>query len=191
MKIPPSDLAFDIDGVFADTMTLFLDLARHEFGIETLRYEEISDYDFRAISGMQEDVALEILGRIVAGDYRLPLKPMHGAPEVVEKLARLHRPILFVTARPSGDYIYRWLLEVLPVEEGAIEVVATGSFDDKQEVLLSRGIQSFVEDRLETCFMLEKAGISPIVYKQPWNRRPHPFAEVENWQDIESLIAFE
>lgn len=190
-RICPSELAFDIDGVFADTMTLFLEIARHEFGIPGLRYRDIQDYDFLAVSGISETVALEILARIVEGNYNLPLNPMSGAPQVIEKLNRLHRPTLFVTARPSGDHIRRWLLEVLGLAAGDIEVVATGSFEAKQKVLLERGITAFVEDRLETCFMLGDAGITPIVYKQPWNRKPHPFTEVEDWQDIEALIAFE
>ena len=191
MKLVPSELAFDIDGVFADTMSLFLDIACNEFGIDDIRYEDIIEYDFRAMGGMNEVVAMEILINIVEGKYTLPLNPMNGAPDVIEKLNRLHRPTLFVTARPDGDHISDWLLRVLPLGAKDIEVVATGSFEDKQDVLLSRKIKFFVEDRLETCFLLQEAGITPIVYRQPWNRKPHPFIEVENWQEIEALIAFE
>jgi len=190
-KFPPQKLAFDIDGVFADTMTLFLDIARHEFGLDAPAYEDIREYHFPAAAEMDETVATEILVKIVEGDYSLPLNPMRGATRVIRRLNRLYRPTLFVTARPSAGHIHHWLQEVLAVGAGDIEVVATGSFEDKQGVLLSRGIEAFVEDRLETCFLLREAGISPIVYKQPWNRRPHPFFEVENWHDIETLIAFE
>jgi len=190
-KIAPSELAFDIDGVFADTMTLFLEIARHEFGISNLRYEDIQDYDYMAIAGMDEPVAMEILVKIIEGNYTLPLNPMEGAPQVIEKLNRHHRPTLFVTARPAGDYISRWLRGVLGPGADDIEVIATGSFEAKHDVLLSRGIRAFVEDRLETCFLLKEAGITPIVYRQPWNRKPHPFSEVQDWQDIEALIAFE
>jgi len=191
LKIAPAELAFDIDGVFADTMSLFLEIARHEFGITPIAYEEIREYDFSVAPGVDEAVAMEILVKIVEGNYTLPLNPMSGAPRVIERLNRRHRPTLFVTARPSGDHIYQWLLEVLALGPGDIEVVATGSFNDKQDVLLERGIKAFVEDRLETCFMLDDAGIAPIVYRQPWNRKPHPFVEVGSWQDLESLIAFE
>jgi hypothetical protein len=27
--------------------------------------------------------------------------------------------------------------------------------------------------------------------KQSWNRKPHPYLEVANWQELESLIVFE
>jgi hypothetical protein len=35
--IDPGTLAFDIDGVVADTMTLFLEIARDEFNINSIR----------------------------------------------------------------------------------------------------------------------------------------------------------
>jgi len=48
----------------------------------------------------------------------------------------------------------------------------------------------FVEDRLETCFPLSDAGITPVLFKQPWNRKEHPFIEVGTWRELESLIDF-
>jgi hypothetical protein len=83
--IRPSELAFDIDGVFADTMSLFIDIARMDFGISGIRYEDITEYDINGFAGVDET----------------------------------------------------------------------------------------------------------IVFKQPWNLKLHPFLEVENWQELESLIAFE
>jgi len=68
--------------------------------------------------------------------------------------------------------------------------VATGSFEGKADVLLNRNISYVVEDRLETCFSLEAAGITPVVFKQPWNRKRHPFMEVGTWNELESLIKF-
>jgi len=42
--IDPMTVAFDVDGVIADTMTLFLELARREYGIAGLNYEDITSY---------------------------------------------------------------------------------------------------------------------------------------------------
>jgi hypothetical protein len=47
-----------------------------------------------------------------------------------------------------------------------------------------------VEDRLETCFPLQEAGITPVLFRQPWNRKSHPFMEVGTWKELESLIEF-
>jgi uncharacterized HAD superfamily protein len=188
LKIVPSELAFDIDGVIADTMTLFIKIAREDFGIRDIRYEDIKEYSLHGIGGVDELIMGEIIDRILGGKYSGTLNSLDGAQAVLQKLNQQHCPTLFVTARPSADQAVAWISETLALGSERFEIVATGSFDDKREVLLNRGIRYFVEDRLETCFTLSEAGIHPIVFKQPWNRKPHPFCEVENWQELESLI---
>ena len=42
--IDPASVAFDIDGVFADTMTLFVDIVHQEYRQVHLRYEDITSY---------------------------------------------------------------------------------------------------------------------------------------------------
>jgi uncharacterized HAD superfamily protein len=191
LRIHPSELAFDIDGVIADTMTLFIDIARKDFGILDIRYEDIKEYSLHGIAGVDMLTMVRIIDRILNEKYSGTLTPLDGAPAVLQKLNRKHCPTLFVTARPNADQAVKWISETLTLGPDRFEIVATGSFDDKREVLLSRGISYFVEDRLETCFTLSEAGIHPIVFKQPWNRKPHPFCEVENWQELESLIILE
>ncbi len=188
-KIDPAQLAFDIDGVVADTMSLFLAIAQSEFGIGHIRYEDITDYDLRHSAGIEENVIWEIILRILEGKYALPLDPIRHAPEVLRRINSCCRPTLFVTARPEAGLISGWIREILRVDPDAIEVVATGSFEDKKEVLAERNICHFVEDRLETCYLLADAGIRPIVFAQPWNRKEHPFAEVSSWRELEAMIA--
>jgi hypothetical protein len=190
MMIRPFELAFDIDGVFADTMTLFIDIAEEIYGISNIRYEDITEYEIERFTGMDKMMSMEIIRRILDGDHTSILAPLDGAAPVLNRLNRHHRPTLFVTARPSADRIFDWICEVLSVGSADIEVVATGSFDDKTEVLLERDIHYFVEDRLDTCFQLNSAGITPIVFRQPWNRKPHPFKEIGTWQELETMIRF-
>lgn len=191
MHIEPASIAFDIDGVVADTITLFLAIANEEFGISGIHYEDITEYDLRRCLGIDDILMREIIIRILGGNYSMPLHPVGEAPEVLKRINRLHSPILFVTARPDADHITRWLCDMLNGAEDAVEVIATGSFEDKKEILVDRKISYFVEDRLETCFLIADAGIRPIVFKQPWNRKPHPFSEVGNWRELESMIRFE
>ncbi len=70
----------------------------------------------------------------------------------------------------------------------AIRVVATGDPDTKLHYLLDHRIQYFVEDRLETCRQLAAHSITPILFAQPWNRRPHPFLEVSGWPQLSGLL---
>ena len=189
-KIDPASIAFDIDGVVADTMTLFLDIARNEYNIDWIRLEDINCYQLEECLNLDAGIIGSIINRIMDGDYTVPLKPITGAPDVLSRLGRQNGSILFVTARPYLNPIDDWVKSILTLDPGSIEVIATGSFDAKVDVLVERDITYFVEDRLETCFPIQAAGLVPVLFKQPWNREHHPFMEVSNWKELESLIEF-
>jgi uncharacterized HAD superfamily protein len=189
--IDPATVAFDIDGVIADTMSLFLEIARDAFNINGIRYEDISSYSLADCTQLYTEVIDAVVERILDGNYSTPLMPIDGASEVLTRIGRCHSPLLFVTARPYLGPIWDWVLDLLPLEAHSIDIVAAGSFENKAEVLLDRNISCFVEDRLETCFRIQEAGVLPILFKQPWNREPHPFVEVGSWRELEFLIDFE
>ena len=188
--IDPKSLAFDIDGVFADTMTLFLDIARDDYHINSIKYEDITSYMLEECLDIDTKTIDEIIKRMMDGGYTAELKPLDGAVEVLSRIGKNHGPLLFVTARPYIGPIHDWILKLLPFKPELIDVVATGSFEDKADVILSKGYSCFVEDRLDTCFLLKDAGINPILFKQPWNRGSHPFLEVGTWRELESMIEF-
>lgn len=190
-EIDPESVAFDIDGVVADTMGLFLDIARQEYGIKGVSKEDITCYTLEECIGIEPEIIGSIIEKLLNGDYEVPLRPIAGAPETLAKLAEFRGPLLFVTARPFVGPIRNWLLDTIPgLVPEKLEIVATGAFEAKTDILLERKKTCFVEDRLETCYPLEVAGITPVLYRQPWNREAHPFVEVGDWRELESLIRF-
>ncbi len=189
--INPASIAFDIDGVVADTMQLFLDIARQDYGETGLQYEDFTCYHVEACLDLDPMVLRQIFERIMDGKYTTPLYPMDGAAAVLQRLAMDFSPLLFVTARPYAGPMAQWLPRVLDVDPKNIEIIAVGEFDKKAPILVERKIAYFIEDRLETCFELETEGITPILFSQPWNRNAHHFVEVNDWREIESLIEFE
>ena len=189
--IDPSSLAFDIDDVFADTMSLFLEIARNEYDLGGIRPEDITSYMIEDCIDIDLQILADIFGKILDGSHTARLRPVADAAAVVRRVAEKSRPVLFVTARPSPDSIVDWLHDVLCVAPEAVDVIATGSFDGKVDVLKDRKVSFFVEDRLETCFSLNNSGITPILFKRPWNREKHPFVEVGSWKELESLIVFD
>ena len=189
MMIDPAAVAFDVDGVIADTMTLFLDIARDEFGISGISYDDMTCYILEECLDIAPAVITAILDRILEGNYAVTLKPMDGAVGALARLSRFHNPLLFVTARSDAEVIDEWFRNVLPVDPDAFKVVATGTFEAKTAVLQQHRIRYFVEDRLETCFQVKSFGIEPVVYCQPWNRERHPFIEVQNWSELTSMMA--
>lgn len=186
--IDSSAVAFDIDGVIADTISLFIEMASVEYDINDIIYEEITSYSMESFNGIDPSVISEIFSRIIDGDFTLPLRPIKGAPEGVSKITRQNGSVLFVTARPRSDAILDWMKTQIPVDPELIEVIPTGSFEGKIDVLHDRNITCFVEDRLETGYLLDDAGITPIIYNQPWNNTVHPFQKVNNWQDLNMLL---
>lgn len=188
--IDPRRLAFDIDGVIADTMSLFLDIAREEYQIADVAYEDITCYTLEACLNIAPTIIREIIHRLLTGDYRAALRPMPGVGGVLNRIGRRFGPLRLITARPSAAPIHDWLLATSGLAAAEIDVTATGDYAAKAQVLQAKGVTHFVEDRLDTCFLLEAAGITPILFRQPWNRAPHPFIEVGCWDELGGLIAF-
>jgi uncharacterized HAD superfamily protein len=171
-------------------MSLFLDIARDEYHINHVRYQDITSYQLEDCLNIGPEIIQDIVTRILDGNYASPLRPMLGAPRVLSRIARHSGPVIFVTARPYLGPIGQWLLEELGLKPDQVEVIATGAYEAKVDVLLERNISCFVEDRLETCFSVDRVGVAPVLFRQPWNRQPHPFIEVDSWQELEGLIEF-
>ncbi|HSO18360.1 MAG TPA: haloacid dehalogenase [Desulfosarcina sp.] len=181
--------AFDVDGVIADTMRLFLDIAREDFGIRHLRYEDITTYHLEHCLDLDPEVIAAVIRQILDGSHTPQLRHIAGCRRFMRRFGANGGTVRFVTARPNEEVIRAWLETTLPLHPGQIDVAATGSFEAKADVLHAHDVRVFVEDRLETCFLLSREGIAPIVFKQPWNRYPHPFREVSSWEEITALLA--
>ncbi|MEJ2477798.1 MAG: hypothetical protein P8Y40_09915 [Desulfobacterales bacterium] len=85
--IDPSSVAFDIDGVVADTMALFLDIARKEYRVNGIRYEDITSYLLADCLDMDPALIDAILNRIMAGEYASPLEAINGSGAVLSRIA--------------------------------------------------------------------------------------------------------
>jgi uncharacterized protein len=185
--ISAADIAFDIDGVVADTFRSFVLLAERDYGLK-IHYEDITEYEFWKCLDIGEEKALAIIRRLIDDPIEVGIKPVKGAPDVLARLLK-SAPLTFVTARPEADSILRWMTEVMgfPNDNGII-LEATGDHERKASFLVRHNVKYFVEDRLETCYLLNDASIVPILFDQPWNRKPSVFKRVKTWEDIAGLI---
>jgi 5'(3')-deoxyribonucleotidase len=186
--INPRAVAFDFDGVVADTMSLFIEVARDVHQIDSLTYDGFTCYNLIECTALDEETLIDIVDRIQDGRYGDLLAPIMGAADVLQRLGDQYGPLVFITARPHAKPVDDWLHRVLSLDPEMIEVVPTGSYDAKADELTRRRISFFIEDRLETCFQIQEVGVVPVLFKQPWNRETHPFKEVGNWRELDSLI---
>lgn len=187
MRISPNEIAFDVDGVVADTFHLFVAKARNDYGYR-FDYEDITEYDFLQVLDMDEKESDAIVQTLLDRPLESGVKPLPGAVEVLTRLSLL-APLSFVTARPEKGPILAWVEHQLPqVDKDRIRLEVTGVHTEKIPVLLEMGFKYFVEDRLDTCPLLEQNGITPILFEQPWNKKPHPYHVVRDWDEISMLI---
>jgi uncharacterized HAD superfamily protein len=186
--ITPELLGFDIDGVVADTMAVFVQLAQERYGLADLTKDHLNEYDlFRCLS-LDRSIIEDLICLTLDDEHTLQLPPFPGAPEVLTELSR-HAPLRFVTARIWPESITEWLYQQLPgVARERIQVIATGSPEAKLKILQDLGICYFVEDRLETCHFLAHDGIQPLLFDQPWNRSHTPFPRIHSWQQLHSCL---
>jgi hypothetical protein len=186
--LPLDRVGFDIDGVVADIMTTFLDMAQERYGPHPFSYNDITTFYLEDCLGFDTHVIDTLIRELIDRPHELAVEPFPQAVPVLSRLAE-EAPLVFVTARDRPEPIQLWLNRTLaPVPPRAIWVMATGDPDTKLHYLKAHAIEYFVEDRLETCFDLARQGITPIVFAQPWNRRPHPFLEVSGWPDLARLL---
>lgn len=186
--IPLDRLGFDIDGVVADIMTTFLDMAQERYGPHPFSYKDITTFYLEDCLGFDPEMVATLIRELIDRPHELPVEPFPQAVPVLSRLAE-EAPLVFVTARDRSGPIQLWLNRTLaPVPAQSIWVMATGDPDTKLHYLKAHAIEYFVEDRLETCFDLARAGITPILFAQPWNRRPHPFLEVAGWTELADLL---
>jgi len=187
MRIAPNEIAFDVDGVFADTFHLFVAKARSDYGYR-FEYEDITEYDFLKVLDMDVEASEAIIQTLLDYPLESGIRPISGAVNVLTRLS-FYAPLQFVTARPQKQPIMDWVEHQLPeVPRNRIQLEVTGVHTEKIPVLLGKGLKYFVEDRLETCPLLDLNGITPILFEQPWNRKPHPYYVVRDWEQISMLI---
>lgn len=182
-SIEPSEIAFDIDGVVADTMAVFIQLAHERYGLTHLTQEDLSCFDLYRCLNVDRSIIDDLICLTLDDENTLKVPPVPGADVVLAQLA-LHGPLRFVTARIWPESIIRWLHHILPgVPTERIQVIATGAPEAKVGILKDMGVRYFLEDRLETCRLLAPQGIRPLLFDQPWNRQPpvDEFPRVHSW----------
>ncbi|ETR70978.1 MAG: haloacid dehalogenase [Candidatus Magnetoglobus multicellularis str. Araruama] len=185
--IPLESIAFDIDGVVANTMGLFIDIVREKYDI-SISYDQITHYDLTQCLDIEFDIIWETLQQIMNGNHTQKLRPIDQAPNALQRLSQKSDRLLFITARPDAIPLESWFREALRLPESRFKIVATGDFQQKLAILDEHQIKYFVEDRMETCRLIYNNGFVPIVFRQPWNRESHSFIEVQSWDEIVAMI---
>lgn len=186
-KIDPKLIAFDIDGVVADTVEAFLRLAKERHGINEFTAAHITEFEVEKCLPIDPTIIDAIFAILLESPILADLQPMPDAVAVLTALSN-YAPLTFITARPLHQPIADWLQHILgPAIYKRTRLIAMGDHDNKSAYLKELGLQYFVDDRAATCVSLQEQGFSPVVFSQPWNQGQHQLPTVASWREIEAL----
>lgn len=190
IKISPNDIAFDFDGVIGDSLSAMLRyIKKNADDKDAIKYENITTYMLKnCFRDVGEDVIEESVRRI---NYNFKLvKPIYGALDALTKIAT-KSDIFVVTARPTPDTVIDWFDHFATPLLKNLHVLAETGYSGKAKILKKFDKNYFVEDRIETCYIINKEGINPIVFDHPWNAgKGRNFIRVYGWGDILKLLNF-
>lgn len=185
--IDPGKLGFDLDGVIADTAETFLRLACDTYQICDIKMEDITSFEVEECLDVDPEIIQSIFMDVLMDSVGVGLQPMPGAVEVLGELCELAE-LHVVTARPQPEPVHAWLQKVLPLSTcSRIHIIAMGAHDDKVRYIKEKGLTHFIDDRAQTCQLLNSAGIGSIVFTHPWNINQHNLPTVRDWQEIRAL----
>ena len=138
---------------------------------------------------MPVDIVNRIFLDILEDSLAVGLKPLPGAVDVIQDMARAGS-VTVITARHLKQPLIDWFEEFFTTQaQQAINLVVMGNHDDKLRYVLEHNLKYFVDDRAETCRKLAEADITPLVFNQPWNRNRHTLQSVSSWQEIRAMLA--
>ena len=78
------------------------------------------------------------------------------------------------------------MLPDLPLDR--VDIIATGDPMLKLESLQDEGRRFFFDDHLETCRMLDRAGLRSFVFDQLWNRHDRLLPRIQGWDELRRLF---
>ena len=188
LTIPPDQIGFDFDGVIADIGETFIRLACTDHGYCALELDSIKTFQVEECLDIPYEIVVRIFEDILQDSIKTGLKPIDGAVETLDQLSR-RSSVTIITARPDIDPVRNWLDLYCGSEiSDKITLITSGHHDDKERYIRQHNLSYFVDDRLNTCVQLSEAGLTPVVFSQPWNRGRHGLVSVESWQEISDLL---
>ncbi len=105
-------VAFDIDGVFGNIMELFIRMARDLYQIDSIRYEDITEYYLYDCLPIEREIIDRIIEKVLDYPHALEMNPFDHSVRVLTEYARKY-PLIFITARKKAEPVRDWVTRTL------------------------------------------------------------------------------
>lgn len=183
---PNNIVAFDLDGVVADSLQAYLDYFDEKFGIR-LPKSKVTKWRLDKVSGLNMQ---KILGtfEVVFGDPNR-VAPIPGSIECLEKYYKTVGKVPIISHRFGKNGVKgarRWLNKHLKNKYTLI----ISDPEKKIEIMKKKKYFGLVEDNPTTALKVAEAGFLSIIFHAPYNQSvKHPnIIRVYNWSGLEMLL---
>ncbi len=179
-------IAFDLDGVIADSLQAYLDYFDEKFGIR-LSKSKITKWRLDDISGLNMQKVLGTF-EVVFGDPNR-VAPVSGSIECLSKYYKMVGEIPIITHRFGKNGVpgaRRWLNKHL---KGKYKLIVSDP-DKKIEIMKKKKYFGLVEDNPITALKAAEAGFLSIIFHTPYNRSvKHPnIIRVYDWSGLGMVL---
>ena len=177
-------IGIDIDGVIVDLVKAILPLVS-KVCTRPVSYQDLWSWDLRMALNIDETTMTNTWKQIHDGDLFRHAPPIKGAIEGLSILSK--HEIWLVTSRPisTKSNTLSWLHEN-KVSYNHLVFARRGN-----KLSVGSTFDVFVEDYIEEVYTIAEAGISTILFDQPWNKTsilPRNCKRVYDWNAITLLI---
>lgn len=177
-------IGIDIDGVIVDTGSAILPLLS-EVCTRPVMYHDLCSWDLEQVLDIDEKTMANTWEKIMDSDLLRHAPPVKGAIEGLSALSK--HEIWIVTSRSisTQNLTSSWLQN----NKVSYNYLVFDRRGDKH--LVGPTFDVFVEDFVEEAYSIAKAGISTILFDQPWNRTstlPKNCKRAYDWNTILRMI---
>lgn len=179
-------IAFDLDGVIADSLQAYLDYFDEKFGIH-LSKSKVTKWRLDEVTGLNIQKVLGTF-EVVFGDPNRVV-PVRGSIECLEKYYKLVGKIPIISHRFGKNGVIgarKWLNKYLKNKY----TLTISDPDRKVRIMEKRKYFGLVEDNPNTALEVAKAGFLSIIFDAPYNRSvKHPnIIRVYDWAGLEMVL---
>lgn len=177
-------IGLDIDGVIVDYASAMLPLLSEICG-RPIEYQDLGNRDLGDALNIDGKTVTYVWERVLISNFLRNAQPINGAIAGLSALSQ--HEIWLVTGRPAS---MRHLTELWFQKKN---VKYNNMVFDRIEnkLAVGRGFDVFVEDYLEEACAIAEAGVSSILFDQPWNQAPalpEKCQRVYDWNGIVQAI---
>lgn len=190
------NIGVDLDEVVGDTMSAVIAFHNEKYGT-TLKKKDFLSYRFWEIWGGTREDAIRKMYDFFETDHFKNINPAVGSLLALELLKKSGHKIFLITGRQTHiikkteEWIEKNFPEIFDELHFANSYSLTDAPRKKSDLCKSLGITLLIEDDMDHVRECSKAGLTTLLFNQPWNQGdlPRNVKRVFSWDEIVKEIS--